>query len=268
MEQRMSFHKELFDILIFHQPLVLLLLFQVAFLIALRCRNYGIVDLFWGLGFVAVALVSVRSNRVLDERSLVVLTLVCLWGLRLFFYLFFRLLKKPEEDYRYASLRMSWQPNANLQAWFKVFILQPVVCWLIAAPMGITLMRSTVPWNLFDWIGVILATSGLIIESLADYQMGQFKKDLKNSGKLIRSGLWKHSRHPNYFGEMLFWWGIAWFALNSVLPWIAFNGAILITFLLIKVTGAPLLDEKNRQRPGWEDYLKETNAFLPLQWRG
>lgn len=264
----MGFHRELWEILFYHQTLALLVFTHLVFFIAVIKKNYAVVDIAWGLGFCLVALISFGQNRVQDERSTVVFLLVLFWGIRLASYLLLRLLKKKEEDFRYAQMRAQWGRRANVHAWIKIFLFQPVILWLIAAPMSLTLMRSTIPWNILDTIGLIIALSGLVIETLADAQMAAFKSKEENKGKLIRVGLWKHSRHPNYFGEMLFWWGLGFFALNSVLPWIAFNGAMVITFLLLKVSGAPLLEEKLKKHPDYEDYLKETNAFVPLQWRG
>ncbi len=246
----------------------LAIFFHLVFVIALYRKDYSVIDIAWGLGFVVVSALALTLNRSPDTRSLVVFGLIAIWGFRLGGFLLIRNLKKGTEDPRYASMRAQWGRWTNVHAYFKIFLTQPLILLFISFPTSLTMSRSTIPWNALDTIAVALALSGWLIETLADYQMSVFKKDPQNKNKFIRIGLWKWSRHPNYFGEMLFWWGMGFFALNSVYPWGAFLGAFMISYLLVKVTGAPMLESNYSKRPGFEDYLKETNAFLPWQCKG
>lgn len=258
----------LMDAMLFQDLLVriglgLLVFFHLVFAVALLKKDYSIIDIAWGLGFVLVALIAHQINPSPQWRTHLVLGCISLWGLRLGIYLLIRNLKKKEEDFRYQKLRKEWGEKANIHAYFKIFLAQPILLFFISFPVSVTLGRSTVPLNFLDWIGLGLFLIGFLIETIADAQMMNFKAKPENKDKLIRIGLWKGSRHPNYFGEMLVWWGLGFVALNSVLPAISFIGALMITYLLSKVTGVPMLEEKYRGRPGFEDYIKSTNAFLP-----
>jgi steroid 5-alpha reductase family enzyme len=241
----------------------LLIFFHLFYAIALIKKDYSVIDIAWGLGFVLVAFISYQINPTPQWRTYLVLVCVSLWGLRLGAYLLIRNIKKKGEDFRYEKMRKEWGNNANIHAYFKIFLAQPILLFFISFPICVTLGRSTVPLNFFDVIGLSVFFIGFFIESIADTQMMAFKADPKNKGKLIRVGLWKGSRHPNYFGEMLVWWGLGFIALNSVLPSVSFLGALMITYLLAKVTGVPMLEEKYKDRPDFEDYIESTNAFIP-----
>lgn len=259
----MIFDQVLFNELLINQFLGLLAFFHLIFIWALLKKDYSVIDIAWGLGFILVTAIAYTLNRSPDLRSHLVLAAVTLWGARLAIYLLMRNLKKSEEDYRYREMREKWGKKTNFHAYAKIFMLQPIILFFIALPTSITVARSTLPLNWFDYIGFGLFTVGWIIETLADYQMNTFKADPANKGKLIRVGVWKNSRHPNYFGEMLVWWGLGFVALNSVFIIASFFGAMMITYLLINVTGAPLLEAKYKDNPDFENYMKETNAFIP-----
>lgn len=258
----------LMDAMFFQDLLVrislgLLLFFHLVYGVALLKKDYSVIDIAWGLGFVLVALIAHQINPTPQWRTHLVLGCVSLWGLRLGLYLLIRNLKKKGEDFRYKNMREEWGEKANLHAYFKIFLAQPILLFFISFPICVTLGRSTVPLNFIDVIGFSLFFIGFLIETIADAQMMAFKAKPENKGKLIRIGLWKGSRHPNYFGEMLVWWGLGFVALNSVLPAVSFVGALMITYLLTKVTGVPMLEEKYKDRPDFEDYIKSTNAFIP-----
>lgn len=259
----MIFDQTLFNDLLLNQSLGLFAFFNVIFIWALLKKDYSVIDIAWGLGFVLVSFIAYSLNRSPDIRSLLVVAAITLWGGRLALYLLVRNLGKKAEDYRYAQMREKWGEKTNWHAYFKIFMLQPVLLFIIALPTSITIARSTIPLNILDYLGLTLFLIGWVVETLADYQMSRFKADPANKGKLIRVGVWKRSRHPNYFGEMLVWWGLGFVALNSVFVLIAFSGALMITFLLAKVTGAPLLEAKYKDNPDFETYMKETNAFFP-----
>lgn len=253
----------LFQDLLIRISLGLLVFFHLFYFWALIKKDYSVIDIAWGLGFVLVGFLAYQLNPTPQWRTYLVLSALALWGLRLGVYLLIRNLKKKGEDFRYTKMRQQWGERANTHAYFKIFMAQPILLFFISFPVCITLARSTVPLNFIDLIGFSVFLLGFVIESLADAQMMAFKANPQNKGKLIRTGLWKGSRHPNYFGEMLVWWGLGVVSLNSVLPAISFVGALMITYLLIKVTGVPLLEEKYKDRADFEDYIKSTNAFLP-----
>lgn len=264
----MIYDHRLLEELMMRPMLGLIIFSHIMYLIALWRKDYSVVDIAWGLGFIIVIGLSFTLNRSPDLRASLVLALVSVWGMRLSLYLLVRNLKKGQEDFRYSQMREGWGQWANVQAYFKIFWLQPLILIAVSFGLMITVARPTIPLNGLDLIGVGIALLGLVIETVADEQMRRFKQNPKHQGQLIRVGLWKHARHPNYFGEIVFWWGMGFFALNSVLPWAAFNAGLLMTFLLLKFSGAPLLEARYKNHPDYEHYRKETNAFVPLQWRG
>lgn len=258
----------LMDTMLFQELLVkiglgLFIFFHLFYGLALLKKDYGVIDMAWGLGFVLTALIAHQINPTPQWRTHLVLGCISLWGFRLALYLLIRNYKNKDEDFRYQKLRKSWGNKTNIHAYFKIFLAQPILLFFISFPMAVTLSRSTIPLNFLDILGFSIFLIGFLIEGLADAQMMAFKARPENRGKLIRVGLWKRSRHPNYLGEILLWWGLGFVALNSVLPTIAFIGALMITYLLINVSGIPMLEEKYKDRADFKDYINSTNALIP-----
>jgi len=231
-------------------------------LISLALKNASIVDIFWGIGFIIVTWVAYRLAPGYLPRKQLVAALVTIWGLRLAVHIGIRNWGKPE-DFRYAQWRAE---NGTRWWWFsflQVFFLQGVLMWIISAPLSAAQM-SGFPAILtpLDFSGASLLTLGLIFESVGDFQLARFKMNPINKGKLLTTGLWKYTRHPNYFGEAVLWWGFYIIALGAG-SWWTICSPILMTYLLMKVSGVAMLERTLKFKPGYEEYMKRTNAFLP-----
>lgn len=243
---------------------LVLFLMVVLWALSLGLRDASVVDAFWGSGFVVLAwFYAVR----LDGSSLrgsLVLVLTTIWGVRLSLHLLDRMRGKPE-DYRYAARRESSGSAFWWQSLLKVFLLQGLLMWLIAAPALIA-QSPTGPESLtaLDLLGVAIWLVGFLFESIGDAQLRQFKRDPANRGRVLDTGLWAYTRHPNYFGDSLVWWGL-WLVSISVpgTLWSIYS-PVLMTLLLVKVSGAALLEKGLRAtKPQYAEYENRVSAFLP-----
>jgi steroid 5-alpha reductase family enzyme len=189
--------------------------------------------------------------------------MILAWGLRLAFHVYFRSRGK-EEDFRYAQWRRDWGKNAAVIAFFKVFMLQGIIMLIIAYPIMVVFSSIDNQLTIINIFGISIFLFGLLFESVGDYQLLCFKKNPLNKGKIITSGLWKFTRHPNYFGEVVLWWGIGIFAIGSDLYLTAFISPLILNLLLLYVSGVPMLEKKYAGRKDWEDYKKITPTFVPL----
>lgn len=235
----------------------------VMWLVSLALKDSGIVDVVWGLVFVVVAWIGVAMGTGVESRRLMLAAMVTIWGLRLAIRIGRRNLGKPE-DFRYAA----WRREAGDAWWwrslFKVFWLQGVVALVVALPlMAAAVGKTPEGLTLVDYLGALIWLVGLGFESIGDAQLDRFKADPANKGRIIRSGLWRYTRHPNYFGDALLWWGFGVVALLT--PWgvPALVGPALMSFLLVKVSGVAMLERAMSSRPGWDEYARRTNAFIP-----
>jgi steroid 5-alpha reductase family enzyme len=223
--------------------------------------NAGLVDIFWSLFFLAGALVFAAGAAQTGTRALLVLALVSLWSLRLAGYLAARNWSAPE-DHRYRAIRARHEPGFAWKSLYLVFGLQAVLAWLISAPLAAAIASEAPPGTL-DALGAALALFGIGFETLADGQLARFKADPANAGRVMDRGLWRHTRHPNYFGEFCVWWGLYLVALGAGGWWTAFS-PLLMTVLLLKVSGVALLERDiGDRRPAYRDYAARTNAFFP-----
>jgi steroid 5-alpha reductase family enzyme len=238
--------------------------FVLLWLLSLVLGNAGIVDIFWGPGFVVAGvfyLMNVQGEPTL--RGLLVVGLAALWAARLALHVGLRNIGAPE-DFRYKK----WREEAGPAFWWislpKVFLLQAVLLWIVSSPLLLAQLKvagSTLTAR--DLVGIGLFVIGFAIESIADRQLTRFKADPSNHGRILRTGLWSRSRHPNYFGEAVLWWGIGLLAVPTG-GWLALVGPALITFLLMKVSGVAMLDAALvDRRPGYADYIRSTPAFFP-----
>ncbi len=226
-------------------------------------RDTSIVDIFWGAGFVLAAVVYYLSADGWDARKLLVLSLVAVWGLRLSVHLAVRNHGQPE-DKRYRAMR-----EKRPQAWWwrsfiTVFLLQDVLLWTISLPL-LSAQTADAPaaWTIWDLLGLTLWAIGFFFEATADWQLLRFKRNPANKGKVLSSGLWRYSRHPNYFGETVIWWGFFLLAVPSGQYWTIVS-PIVITVLLLKFSGVTLLEKDlKNSKPGYRQYIQETNAFIP-----
>lgn len=243
---------------------VLFIYFTGLFIWAQLIKNNSIVDLAWGIGFVIVAVTGYLN---MPEKTIAAtLTLICvtIWGVRLFLHLAKRNIGQPE-DYRYVNMRKRWGTKAvYLKAYLHVFVLQGVLLYIVSLPI-ILIMTSTV--NRFSFLtilGLLVWVIGFAFEVIGDYQLMVFKNTTSNQGKLLTTGLWSLTRHPNYFGEALSWWGIYLITLVEVRNIAGVIGPVIITLLLLFVSGVPLLEKKYKERPDFIAYAKKTPKFVPF----
>ena len=232
--------------------------------ISLVARDSSIVDGAWGLGFVALAVYYTGVSGAVDARSILLLVLVSLWGARLSAHILWRNWGK-EEDKRYRAMRERWGRRFPLVSLFTVFLLQGFLMWLISAPLFVGMQaRVAAPITGWDTIGIAAVLVGLYFEAVADYQLVRFKADPSNAGRVLHSGLWRYSRHPNYFGDFLVWWGF--FAIALGRPGAAWTviSPILMSVLLMRVSGVTLLEKGLHQtKSDYRHYTDKTNAFFP-----
>ena len=236
----------------------------IGWFISLVYRNVTIVDSLWGLGFVLVAWLTYLMSDGYWGRKLLIASLVTMWGLRLSFYLTRRNWGKGE-DPRYGGWRKKSGESFWLVSLFKVFFLQALFLWVISLPLQIGLL-APIP-NSLTWLeigGSVVWTVGFIFECVGDWQLARFKSDPANKGLVMDQGLWKYSRHPNYFGEFLVWWGFFLIALSTPNNWWTVVSPLIVTAVLLKMTGIPLTEGNLvKTRPGYQDYIIRTNAFIP-----
>lgn len=234
-------------------------------LLSLYRNNVTHVDSMWSLFFVVAAIsysVSMLDSGLgLSQRAWLVLILVSVWALRLCVYLTWRNWG-PHEDHRYAAIRKNNAPYFKFTSLYIVFGLQAVLAWVISLSL-LGVVTSDAPLNAADAAGVLLMMSGLIWETLADYQLSRFKNNPDNHGKVLNQGLWRFSRHPNYFGECCVWWGFYLMALAGG-AWWSVPSALLMTLLLLRISGVALLEKDiAERRPDYIQYIKSTSSFIP-----
>lgn len=244
---------------------VILAAMTALWLVSLALRDASIVDIFWGAGFALANAAALPFTAGDPARKALATALVTVWGLRLALHLFFRNRGKGE-DPRYRR----WREEAGARWWWlsyvRVFLLQGVIMWLVGAPLLLAQTASAPP-GVFDLLGAALWALGITFEAVGDWQLARFKADPANKGRLMTTGLWALTRHPNYFGDALVWWGH--FALALAAPWgvLTVFAPVLMTFLLMRVSGVPLLESAMKQRPGYAEYVRNTPAFFPRLWR-
>jgi steroid 5-alpha reductase family enzyme len=224
-------------------------------------RDVSIVDGVWALMLFAAAIVYATGAEPYTPRTTLILTLVALWALRLSGHIIHRNWGEPE-DRRYQDIRRKYEPNFALKSLGLIFWFQAVLAWVISMPLWPAL---TVPvdWGTFDVLAVTLWTVGMTFEGIGDWQLSRFKADPENRGKVMDRGLWRYTRHPNYFGECLIWWGFFLFALPAG-AWWTVVGPLLLTYMLLKFSGVTLMEQTIvERRPTYRAYIARTNAFIP-----
>jgi len=231
---------------------------------SVRITNASIVDIFWGAGFVVVNTFYVFHLEKIEPRNLLISVLVLIWGLRLTMYLAYRNIGKGE-DYRYQEFRKNYGEKRYWWfSYFQVFLLQGVLILIISLPLfGVHYSGSSAPLFWLDYLAILTWAIGFIFEAGGDYQLYRFKKNQKNKGKVLNTGFWKYTRHPNYFGDVLVWWSYGLFSIAAGGYWQVI-GAIFMTFLIIKVSGVALLEKTlHNTKPKYKEYVEKTNSFFP-----
>ena len=258
------------------------------FIIALIKRNNGIADIGWGMGFIIIAWVTgynyifslvianigVEKQAKPDPAFVSIVVLVVIWALRLSIYLLIRNWGK-QEDWRYAKWRQDWGKSFFIRSFFQVFILQGFFMLVIGSPIVLSGLDSHVknaPYDLVQYFllakGLLLWFVGFFFQAVGDYQLFVFKKDPANKGKVMKYGVWKYTRHPNYFGEASMWWGIFLLSCISAHDIIGvllrMIGPATITFMLLRVSGVTMLENKYKGNEEYESYQRNTSSFIPL----
>jgi steroid 5-alpha reductase family enzyme len=243
--------------------LVILGCMTVLWLVSLYLKNSSIVDIFWGTGFVIANWVYFAlSPDGFPLRKWLIGILVTIWGLRLSIYILWRNRGKPE-DFRYRKWRQEAGNRWWWQSYFQVFLLQGLLLWIISAPLLVA-QYSGLPDRLtvIDAVAVLFWAVGFFFESVGDWQLVRFKGDPANKGKVLDTGVWRYTRHPNYFGDAAQWWG--YYLIGACAGgWWAIFSPVLMTLLLLRVSGVALLEKTLETRPGYKEYVERTNTFIP-----
>lgn len=234
--------------------------------VALLKKRNDVADVAWGLGFLIAAAVSYGRGPIAFDRGLLVMTLVAIWALRLSLHIYLRN-RGRGEDYRYQDWHKQWSRAFCLRTFFQVFLLQWLLMLLVSLPVLLVNVSRGGPWGALDLIGAVVWMTGFYFEAVGDWQLARFSRAPENKGKILQTGLWGCSRHPNYFGEVVQWWGLALIALSVPDGWLGLFGAATITFLLLKVSGIPMLEKRASLKAGWTDYTAKTPKFWP-RWPG
>jgi steroid 5-alpha reductase family enzyme len=232
--------------------------------VSIIIKNVSIVDLFWGFGFVLAGWFYFLHTDGYEPRKMILMTLVTIWGLRLTGYLTWRNAGRGE-DFRYRQFRQNYGERRYWWvSFFQTFLLQGVLMWLISAPLlGAQINTSSGSLGMADYLGMTFWIIGFIFEAGGDFQLARFRADPSNKGKVLNTGFWRYTRHPNYFGDTAVWWG---FGLISIAAgsWLAALGSLLMTALIIKVSGVALLEKSLvSEKPQYRDYIEKTSSFFP-----
>ncbi len=252
-----------FPALIIDFALIIFLYVNLVFILAWIIKDNGIMDVAWGIGFIIIAWYGLYQAQQVDTRQWVVTILVTIWGVRLSGYIFIRNWGR-EEDFRYKQWREQWGKYAILRSYFQVYLLQGTLIIIFSAPVWIVHLFSTPGFHVWDILGSLIWLTGWIIETVADIQMLRFKKQRRDSSEILQSGLWKYSRHPNYFGESLIWWGVGVLAISVQYGWLTLLSPVLLTFFLLRVSGVTMLEKKYADQPTYQRYVEKTSPFILL----
>ncbi len=233
----------------------------LVWLLSVRLRNVAVVDSLWGLMFWFAAVYWFLSLPEFSLRALLILLMVSVWAWRLSIYLTWRNLGE-EEDHRYQKIRANNDPGFWWKSLYIIFALQAILAWLASLVIyGAINSGSAFGW--FDAVGVCVWLFGMFFETVGDWQLARFKSDEKNQGRVLQTGLWSFTRHPNYFGEFCVWWGIWLMAVGAGAAWTIVS-PLLMTVLLLRVSGVTLLEDTiQTRRPEYREYILHTNAFFP-----
>ncbi len=242
--------------------LLIFIYMSLVFVLAQIVKDNSIVDIFWGPGFILIAIYSLLQDTEPDLRKWIVTFLVALWGLRLSVHVFMRN-RGSGEDFRYRQWRETWK-FFIVRSYVQIFMMQGLFMFIIASPVYYINFYSKEPLGFLDTLGLVVYGIGFLFEAVADFQLADFKKKSENQGKIMTTGLWEMCRHPNYFGEALVWWGIGFYAMNLPNGWMTLISPLIITLLLRFVSGVPMLEKKYKGRPDWEAYKRKTPAFIPF----
>ena len=243
--------------------LILFIYINFWFVVSVVRKRNDVADEAWGLGFVVLAWFSLIISGNFYPQNILVNILVSIWGLRLFTH-FIKRHRNKNEDSRYLIWRKSSGLWFYVRSYLQVFLLQGLLLFVIAIPIMFINKNVYGDLNYLILLGLVTWIIGFLFEAISDKQLSNFISNPQNKGKLMKDGLWKYSRHPNYFGEVLLWWGIWIIALSIPYGFYTIIGPITITILILFVSGVPLLERKYKGRSDFEDYKKRTSIFVPF----
>ena len=236
------------------------------FLWARARGRYDVIDIAWGVVFIVIAV----TTYILGDPGalqLLLLLLVAAWGLRLSLHIYRRWRRSDKEDHRYQQLRRDYTKKRGGVVWNmygKVFLVQALLAVVVCTPVIIAMGSEPALIGAWALVGACIWCIGFYFEAVGDWQLRKFLSDSSNKGKIMTRGLWKYTRHPNYFGEMTQWWGIFVIALSVEYGWAGLLGPLVITWLLVFISGVPLTERHFRGRPGWDEYVRRTSKLIPL----
>ncbi len=244
--------------------LVVMSCLTLMWIYSLVIKDASIIDIFWGPGFALLAWYYFsQTSDMNNTRSLVLCSMVTIWALRLGGYIFMRN-HGNGEDFRYQQWRKEGGKNYWWISFLRVFLLQGLLLWIVGSIFLVAMSSGKASLQTLDYVGIVLWVSGFLFEAVGDWQLANFKKNPANKGKVMDQGLWRYTRHPNYFGDALLWWGYFMFALATEGGIIYIFSPILMTFLLMRVSGAALLESTLKHtKPKYRDYIDKTSAFFP-----
>lgn len=243
--------------------LILLIYMSLWFVVSLIKKRNDVADVAWGLGFALMTWASFLLSADSGIRGLIVGVLVSIWGLRLAWHIHTRN-KDKTEDYRYLAWRKEWGKWFYPRSYLQVYLLQGTLLFLIVIPVLLINKNTVGALGVLDFVGVAVWLFGFYFETVGDAQLARFIKNPTNKGKLMQGGLWAYTRHPNYFGEVTQWWGLWLIALSVPSGWFGIIGPITITFLILKVSGIPMLEKKMAENPEFAEYKRKVSVFIPL----
>jgi len=254
-----------------HSLLASLALMTLVFAVARTKNRYDMIDIAWGVSFIViVTTVFAANDRMFNEfLPTLILLLVLAWGFRLALHIYQRWSRTTHEDHRYVDMRKKYAKMLGgviVNMYLKVFVVQAVLAVVICTPAIIALSQGVADVSLLVWIGLVMWCVGFYFEAVGDYQLKQFIAKPDNKGKLMESGVWRYTRHPNYFGEITQWWGVYVIAYVAApgLWWLSLIGPLTITILLVFISGVPLTERHFEGRKGWAAYKRRTSMLFPL----
>jgi steroid 5-alpha reductase family enzyme len=231
------------------------------FLISLLLKRNDIADIAWGAGYILI-IAGLAWQFPPSNTALLVSTLICCWAIRLSTHIAIRTARKPE-DFRYHQWRIAWGHSFFWRAWLQIYILQACFMLIIAAPVFFVWLSPNESPSWSRLIGSAIFLTGFLFQAISDHQLARFLKHRTHNHEILTTGLWKYSRHPNYFGEILVWWGIFVIIAPIPLAWLTAISPITITVLLLFVSGIPMIEQRYRHHPEYQQYRKKTAALIP-----
>ena len=242
---------------------VIVVLFTLLWVWSVRLQNSSIADVAWGPGILVIGLTYYFSSNGFPLRAQLTLLLLAIWGLRLGAHLYLRM-RLEGEDFRHVRMRDEFEESWAYMSYVRVFLVQAVLAWVVSLPVYFAIVSLVPPaLGLFDYLGALLVVVGIFFEAVGDEQLRRFRADRANKNKVLDTGLWQYTRHPNYFGEALVWWGFGLIGVaTGGLPGLL--GPAIFTYLLIYVSGVSFIESFLIGKPGYSHYVGRTPAFLPL----